>query len=231
MSINFKNLFQTAKEKAIQSHKEKEEIFLSRAEEGTDEISVMSDVRKAYTQASKAAPLQKMKLSDSAIGVLTDLSGIEDEFKAIGKTRADAEIFVALMLESWPRHSRTKFEGALEYLASSGRIVRSTAPTLIMPFVARMVRDGKSEISRQEFVSCIHRHYREQGKSLPSTSPNWPNPFASFVGNISPHYTDCKGLDASKRRVQILNPITGPGGAIVAYRVTDRARDYFLRAK
>jgi len=187
-----------AKASALSTFQGRELEFSARAEEATDDLSLLTNVKRAYTAHVKSILVQNFSLSENAADIFLDISG-----------RPESEIVKTL--ELMPRHAFKKVEATLESL-SNGRVVSSTAPALILPFIRAAARDGRKSISRREFVSVIHGYYKTQGKPLPKTSPNWPNPFASYIGNIS---------DAR------LCPILVPDQKqATAYSISERARKY-----
>ena len=212
MSI-FTNMLKAAKDKAVEAHKERESAMLNKADESIDELELMGHVRKAHTAMRKKELLGAFNPSDKAMLVLADLADIQG---------ADRESKATMLYQKWPVHYHKKCASTLEYLAKSGSIKVSTAPMLILPFLSRCVSDDKSYVSRQEFVKLIHSHYRAKGQALPATSPNWPNPFASYIGNIANPSLGCQLLIADDG---------GPNGSIVGYRIAERAKPYLARAK
>jgi hypothetical protein len=191
-----------AKSAALSTFQGRELEFSARAEEATDDLSLLTNVRRAYTNHVKSILVQKFELSEKAADVYLDIdNGVLPETSMVA------------MLESMPRHGFKKINSTLESLAGSGKVVQSTAPALILPFIRACSKDGRDSISRREFTAVIHAYYRAQGKGLPKTSPNWPNPFASYVGNI-----------ADARLVRILIP-SGYSDS-TQYQINPRARKY-----
>ena len=187
-----------AKSAALSTFQGRELEFSARAEEATDDLSLLTNVKRAYTNHVKSILVQNFSLSEKAALVFLDISG-----------RPESEIVKTL--ETMPRHAFKKIESTLESL-SNGRVVSSTAPALILPFIRAAARDGRKSIARREFVSVIHGYYKAEGKPLPKTSPNWPNPFASYVGNI-----------ADARLCPILVPDQKQA---TSYAISERARKY-----
>ena len=191
-----------AKAAALSTFQGRELEFSARAEEATDDLSLLTNVKRAYTAHVKSILVQKFELSEKAADVYLDING-----------GTLPESSIVAMLESMPRHGFKKINSTLESLAGSGKVIPSTAPALILPFIRACARDGRTPIGRREFTSVIHGYYKAQGKGLPKTSPNWPNPFASYVGNIS---------DA--RLVRILIP--SGNSDMTQYAINERARKY-----
>lgn len=222
--INLAKVFQESISIAKEIHEGRESSFIEALESAQFETEEMRLLKGAYNQRQKSKALAKMELSSEAAGVLSDLSGLSEKFSKVGKKKSDAIKEASALIASWPRHAKKKYWATLEFLASSGTAVSSTAPSLILPFVASCARDEKLLIQRDEFISLIHSDYKKRGKSLPATSPNWPNPFASFISNLANDEYGCailEALDVSGR------PATTK---ITQYKIRDRARPYLLRA-
>lgn len=222
--INLVKVFQESIAVAREIHEGRESSFIEALESAQFETEEMRLLKGAYNQSQKAKILSKIELSNEAAGVLADLSGLSEKFNKVGKKRQDAIDEASALIASWPSKAKQKYWATLEFLSSSGEVVSSTAPSLILPFIASCARDEKLIIQRNEFISLIHSDYKKKGKALPATSPNWPNPFASFIGNLANDKYGCAILEA-------LDAAGRPAATkMTQYRIKDRALPYLVRA-
>jgi hypothetical protein len=155
-----------------------------RAESASSDIELLELAKRAYTQDVKSRMMSKFdsEMTVSEVKTLMDLSG--------SKSSADLLHFVS----AWTRHDFLKVVATLQTL--NGSMPRSSvAPATILPFVKAMMVEGKSTISRGDFVNAIGAHYRAKGKAAPT---DLVNPFMSYltllhggkkgIGLLSEHY-------------------------------------------
>jgi hypothetical protein len=156
----------------------------TRAESASSDIELLELAKRAYTQDVKSRMMSKFdsEMTISEIKTLMDLSG--------SKSSADLLSFVS----GWTRHDFLKVVATLQTL--NGAMPRaSVAPATILPFVKAMMVDGKSTITRSDFIRAIGSHYRAKGKAAPS---DLVNPFMSYltllhggkkgIGLLAEHY-------------------------------------------